>query len=1202
MTTSYHDLDSTFANLFVTLRTNLGLTQATLAERLGVTDRAIQRWEAGTRYPKAEYLRAFLALCLKQHAFPAGHEVEQARTLWRAAHLKVLFDEQWVLTQLAHEAPSSTREESDIPRMPQSIAQRVNWGEDGSEVSFYGRESEQAHLTAWIREERCRLIALLGMGGIGKSALAVTLLHQLAPTFSVAAFRSVRDAIPCEELVADLIQIVAPEPIADIPATVERRIALLLKLLQTRRCLLVLDNMEALLQEGKQAGEYRVGYESYELLLERLATTQHQSCVLLTSREKPAELKPLEGSRTPVRALHLSGLDEHAGEQILAEKQLQGNADARRRLIEAYSGNPLALKIVAETIRQMFGGDIVVFLAEGHLIFQGVRALLAQQFARLSFLEQSVLRWLAIVREPTDVTRLLSLFVASVARLQLLEALEDLRRRSLIEHGQRRTEFTLQSVVMEFVTDELVKQVAEELQRREPDALLTYGLALASAKEYIRRTQERLLLVPVLASLGATPQRTTIVEQHLQHSLNLLRSLDSNEQGYGPTNITMLLHALKGQLQGVDLSHCRLREAFLQGVQMQDASLRSAFIQESTFTEKFGIVLAVAVSNDGKYWAAGMSTGDVRVFLGGSSTPLFVLQAHTSVSSIAFSPTRCLLATGGRGNLVKIWNLEDGHLLATLHEQSDFLMSVTFSPDGRQLATGSLDGTVRMWSLASFELLHLLHAHEEGVAAVAWSPAGHMLASAENDGIRLWDAHSGRTLQTLDDVGNIVYRCAFSPDSQFLVSGGTDGLVKVWHIPSRTLLHTLEGHTSTITAVAWSPDGQVLASGSFDTTIRIWNADSATAQQILVGHIDVVRSVAFTGDSLTLFSGSSDRSVRLWEIASGSCVRLMQGYFLSCFAVAWNPRDNILASGTSDGQITLWTPTDKRPRQVLRGHTQTVCSVTWSPDGTLLTSGSNDQTIRLWKAQTGECFAVLHGHTSVVRATAWSPDGRMLASGSDYDEIVRVWDIEKRQSLWMCNPGATFCLAWSPDGAYLVSGGSDSTLQVWQGENGTLLKTFQIPQRSVSGVGSVAWSPDSNLLACCCGTKVFVWDVTSGMCLHTLPLSILIYTLAWSATGQRLLVGGEDGTVSWWDTDRWTYLTIRREHKGIVRSMSIRPDGRTAASADNNGIIIIWDMEQAIPLNTLRPDRPYERLDISGIQGITEAQKMTMRELGAVGN
>ena len=217
---------------------------------------------------------------------------------------------------------------------------------------------------------------------------------------------------------------------------------------------------------------------------------------------------------------------------------------------------------------------------------------------------------------------------------------------------------------------------------------------------------------------------------------------------------------------------------------------------------------------------------------------------------------------------------------------------------------------------------------------------------------------------------------------------------------------------------------------------------------------------------------------------------------------------------------------------------------------------------------------------------------------------MRVWDIEKQQPLWMRegHKDSIDAVEWSPDGAYVVSGGGDPTIRLWQGEDDTLLKTFQIHQRSGNAVTDVAWSPDGKILACCCGTEVLVWDVASGTLLHTLSGSIPISTVVWSAPAERLLLGDRDGAVSWWDTESWTCLTIRKEHKWRVRSISISSDGYTAASADHSGIIIIWDVEQAVPLNTLRPDRPYERLDISGIQGITEVQKTTLRELGAIGD
>src|SRR2546422_5263699 len=249
-------------------------------------------------------------------------------------------------------------------------------------------------------------------------------MQQLAAHFAVVLFRSLRDAPDCSALLDDCLSVLSPEPLGVVPQSLERRLSLLLEELRNKRVLLVLDNLEVLLEEGDVLGRLRPGFEAYGHLLRQVAQTAHQSCLLLTSREKPAALRALEGSRSPVRSLRLSGLEAVACEQLLAEHEVSGSQEERSRLRQIYAGNPLALNIVAETIADLFGGAIDPFLAGGTTIFGSITQLLEEQWGRLSPLEQTVLSWLAILREPVSIDELRAVLMVPLAHAQVLEAVD----------------------------------------------------------------------------------------------------------------------------------------------------------------------------------------------------------------------------------------------------------------------------------------------------------------------------------------------------------------------------------------------------------------------------------------------------------------------------------------------------------------------------------------------------------------------------------------------------------------------------------------------------------------------------------------------------------------------------------------------------------------------------------------------------------
>ena len=263
---SYRERDYAFGQVMLTLRTMLGLTQTQLADLLGVTRRAVGDWEGGLTYPKADHLKQFVVLAVEQQAFPAGREAEEIRALWQAACQKVLLDEAWLggLLSDVDVSPASQPVEETIgaaqaPAAPARSEPRLDWGDALDVPSFYGREWELDLLSEWVVEERCRVVSVLGLGGIGKSALATKVMHRIAGHFEVVIWRSLRDVPTCEALLDDCLQVLAPQALRSVSASLESRQGLLLECLRSRRVLLVYDNLESFLEEGEDTGHMRPG-------------------------------------------------------------------------------------------------------------------------------------------------------------------------------------------------------------------------------------------------------------------------------------------------------------------------------------------------------------------------------------------------------------------------------------------------------------------------------------------------------------------------------------------------------------------------------------------------------------------------------------------------------------------------------------------------------------------------------------------------------------------------------------------------------------------------------------------------------------------------------------------------------------------------------------------------------------------------------
>ncbi|MGH7999918.1 MAG: NB-ARC domain-containing protein, partial [Brasilonema sp.] len=672
-----------------------------------------------------------------------------------------------VQKETLHQQPLSTP--SQLQALP-ATKLRQDWGEAVDISVFYGRTEELAKLKQWIIQDGCRLVALLGMGGIGKTSLSIKLAQTIQDKFEYVIWRSLRNAPPIQEILIDFIKFLSNQQATDLPEEVGVRISLLIEYLRASRCLVVLDNAESILQEGNKAGEYRDGYEDYGELFRRVGGVSHQSCLIITSREKPQEITSSEGETLPVRSLQLTGLKVRDGEEIFLLNGLSGTEDEQEKLIEFYQGNPLALKIISTTIKELFDGSISDFLAQESVVFGRIRDVLDQQFCRLSGLEREVMYWLAINREPVSLSELREDIASLESPPKLIEALESLVRRSLIDKVTR--SFTLQNVVMEYMTERLIEQVSDEIRTRKIELFNSHALIKATAKDYVREAQIRLILKPIADRFN---------REQTQNIASILRNKSEILSRYAPGNIINLLVHLKMDLSSYDFSHLTIKQAYLQGVNLRGVNFADSEITKSVFTETFGSVEAVAFSPDGKLLAVGDTDGRIRVWQVSDGKEILSFQAHTSwIMSIAFSCDGVTFVSGSKDQTIRLWDIRTGECLKILQEHSNVIRSVVFSPDGQTFASGSADQTVRIWDVRTGECLKTFRGHTDWVNSVV-----------------------------------------FSPDGQTLASGSTDQTVRIWDVSTGECLKILQGHTR-VRSIAFCPSGVTLATGSHDEMIRIW--------------------------------------------------------------------------------------------------------------------------------------------------------------------------------------------------------------------------------------------------------------------------------------------------------------------------------------------------------------------------------------------
>ena len=345
-----------------------------------------------------------------------------------------------------HSPPTQTSNQDNTQQKP-----RLDLRDAPELKTFYDRPSfPLTALETWILEQNCRLLTITGMAGTGKSAIARHLIPQIQTQFDRIIWRSLRTSSPLETTLKNIIQFLCDRTDINFSTHIDDQLSMLIETLRENRCLIILDDVQQILSSGQLAGHYKPGYENYGTLFKLIGEIPHNSCLILNSWEPPSDIITFTDDNSAVCLLQLTGLGE-AATQILRQKGLL-DEETWPELINLYQGNPLWLKLVAQTINNLFSGRVSQYLSY-QPVFLGdeLTPILQQHYQRLSEIEKQAISQLSNEIEPVSFTQWMAKCQGSQG--ELCKAIQSLARRGMIEKFSCESEivFTIPPVLKQYV-------------------------------------------------------------------------------------------------------------------------------------------------------------------------------------------------------------------------------------------------------------------------------------------------------------------------------------------------------------------------------------------------------------------------------------------------------------------------------------------------------------------------------------------------------------------------------------------------------------------------------------------------------------------------------------------------------------------------------------------------------------------------------
>lgn len=1087
------------------------------------------------------------------------------------------------------------------------------WGTAPAQVELIGREREEEVL--WnLLASGTRGIGVFGPPGVGKSSLVGNIARHVSENFENVLWHSLRSAPPLREVLDRWLAAVRITPLSE---RLGERLDLLIAFLARSRTLVVLDNAETVFDDAR-VPSVRQGDPEYRELLDRIITNPGNSTLIVTSTVlfDPFHTRIMESG---LGLVELSGLNRDAIRSLLLRGGARATRTEAQQVERAYSGNPQAVLVLAEFVRDAYGGDLSRLLkVERDLVnFERFDHLLERQISALSAEERLLLFLLVVWREPVSLEilyRELRDHLGLRAPVSVGEIVAKLRARHLVIDTAQGV--TASGFMLELVTHYLVRTIAHEIVSGNPQLIATCPLVQATWPESVREQQRTFLLRPLVERIAKEEAlQIENVRSLLRGRLRSLCNSESSVKSYTAANILYLMEAVGDEFTDLDLQGVTIRGGDFRFSWLHRTNMTNADLSGSAFAQTFGTLHSIAISSDaeGKYLAAGTSLGRVLIWLRDTGELIAERQNHSeTVRSLCFSFDSEILYSGGEDGRLVAWQFKVDKAEFIDEAHSNWIWAIRLLSSTERLVTAGGDGQVKVWSCKPLREELVLQFANDWIWDVTYS-SEHLVCCSEDGSIWSWQVDlSAAPILTVGEC-RLEARLEFpvkcivvSPqEPQVYFLGCSNGFIYRLDLNSKECIPFGPRHRGVVRSIVLLPARGLVASAGDDKVIRIWKSKDGTAVRLLEGHTSRVWSLASNSSLPIISSAGDDRSARIWRTDGPTHPeRSLYGVEHSVRSLDLDYADSVIAA-CSDDVVRRWHEScDVTENVIVRRNSRLTVARAYGE--TYITSGDDgsisvkagDTPLRTWSAHVGaiECLRV-------------QSDFGLIASGGE-DRVIRIWSTDgdcitelkyHRNRIWD--------LAFSPEGRHLASGGGDHIVGLWRVDDGRLLASLPGHQ---SLVLAVSWLTEKIFVTGGSDGTVRFWAIradadTGAEILRIIDVGFMVREIACSSKGAGLIIVGgrtrqpESGSkLVCLDGEGNILQEVTRTLSGAIRALHLDSDSHRLFVAGDGKEIVEFEAEGSlIEKKRLRINGPYDGAILFGVSGLSEGQKTALRELGA---